>query len=97
MTPPVAERAELAAATLDGLRRKLSEAERNRFDIEMWEAQRHGGGQQLRKVLANWLVTVTVREHPDYEDQYKEFVTLYESGELFADTSLAESHTSDAL
>ncbi len=97
MTPRLAERADTAADLLGSLRAGLSESERNRFDLELLDVARHGERDELRRLLESWLITVTVRDHPAYEDQYKDFVTAMESGDLFAGTPLAGAPFPEAL
>lgn len=83
MTPPaaVAERADTAADVLTSLRERLSASERNRFDLELLDTARREP-DRLRHLLESWMVTIVVREHPDYEDQYKSFVRYAQDCDL---------------
>jgi len=45
--------------------------------------------KRIRHLLESWIVTIEMREHPDYARQFEAFVRLVESGELFEGTPLA--------
>lgn len=84
---PVAERAEAAADIIDFVRERLSDSERDRFDLELFETTRHGGRAALQFVLRSWAVTVFMREDPSYQEDYEGFVEALHSENPFGELS----------
>jgi hypothetical protein len=73
----VAERAEAVADVLSSLRARLTPNERNRFQVEMFEAAQHDDRDALFWTLQSWMLTVAMRDHPDHERQYGEFLQVF--------------------
>lgn len=92
MTPPaLAEKLEPAVELLDYLRESLSEKERDRFDLELFETTRHGSKDELRQTLSAWMLTVLIRNHPSYEQQRQGFLEVLRSGDPFGDAKPASA------
>lgn len=83
MTATVAyQQATELSKALGRIRERLDEEEREHLALELLDATRRGNGYE--HVLVPWLLTVLVREHPDYGWQVKEFRNLEASGDLLA-------------
>lgn len=75
MTPPaLAERAEATANAWDKLRRYLSDVEWEKFNFQVFEA-RKGSTEDFQHLLESWIITVAMRENPQYSEQYDGFMS----------------------
>lgn len=79
---------------LTSITENLSGEERHLFARELLDALSLGKAKDVHKVLSAWLVTVTIRKHPDFARQTKEFGNLVESGELHEGVDLTTLRSS---
>src|SRR5439155_19255851 len=80
-----------SARLLTRLVGRLTDEEQGRFWGELQAAARTGDEGEVEQVITTWLVSVAVREHPDFARQEKEFRNLVESGELYDGLDKASS------
>lgn len=76
------EQLDTLGSVFDCIRANLSTEERRDFGLELLDAARNDA-TQFSHVLGAWVVTSTIRTHPDYGWQTKEFNNLVSSGELW--------------
>ncbi|HXF72771.1 MAG TPA: hypothetical protein VNO79_09215 [Actinomycetota bacterium] len=88
MTPAV-EGADHAAGVLTYLLERTTPEEQDRLFQGLRAIAVEGDRAKVRRFIEAFLVTIEVREHPDYRAQLEAFVRLVESGELFEGTPLA--------
>lgn len=76
------EELDTLGSVFECIRSNLSADERRDFGLELLDAARNDA-TQFSHVLGAWVVTSTIRTHPDYLAQTKEFDNLVSSGELW--------------
>lgn len=62
---------------LEHLLPHLSHRERSRFSLEMVDAFREDDAPvKIREIIRAWTTTVTIRQHPDFEPQMKNWLRI---------------------
>jgi hypothetical protein len=82
------------ASVFECIKANLTPEERSTFGVELLDAVRNDTSE-FSHVLGAWIVTSTIRTHPDYARQTKEFDNLVSSGELWDGVDREALHTAE--